>query len=498
MMTAIIHLLQIRPGEGRLVALVGTLFALVELGRSAGGSAADTLFFLRFGVNNLPYMYIALGGLNFIALLSYTAFVGRGNKGRFFTSLFVVFTLTLLAERLVINLNLRDLYPLLWLSVNIIGLLLGTLVWSAAGEICDARQAKRLFPLFVSAGILGWLVGSLLIGTTARLFGTENLLVLDAILLFAGMFVLRNITRKFFRPAQRETAQSSFVTEVRAGYDFVRQSPVLQLLAISAVLFSVLYFSVSFPFGKAVTAAFPNEADMAGFLGLFSGLASAVTFVVSLFIANRLYARIGIVNSLLLLPCMYLLGFMAMAANFVLATAVAVRFSQWVILSGVGDGAYSTVFNVVPPEKRAQVRAFDAGVPAQVGVVLSGVLLLLGAQVLTPLQIFMMGMVVALLCIAVVWGMRRRYAEALVAALRAGRYEVFTQEEGALLDFQGDAAATAVVVNALTDTKPGTRRLAAEMLGRMGAASAVSTLIANLNDPDAEVRAAVVQALGKF
>lgn len=496
MMATITNLLRIRSGEVRLAALVGTLFALVELGRSAGGSAADTLFFLRFGVNNLPSMYIALGILNFIALLCYAAFLGRGSKDRFFTLLFVAFVVILLAERLAIQFNVRALYPLLWLSVNIIGLLLGTVVWSAAGEICDARQAKRLFPLFVSAGILGSLVGSLLIGTIARLFGTENLLVLDAALLFAGMFVLRTITHRFFPSVRRGLSQSNFVTDVRAGFDFVRRSPMLQLLAISAVLFSVLYFSVSFPFGKAVTAAFPHEADLAGFLGLFSGIASAATFMVSLLVANRLYARIGIVNALLLLPLMYLLGFIAMAANFALPTAGAARFSQWVILGGVGDGAYSAVFNVVPPEKRAQVRAFDAGVPAQLGIALSGVLLILGTQVLTSLQIFLMGMIVAMLCIAVVWGMKQRYAEALIAALRAGRYEVFTQGEGALQGFQRDAGATAVVVKALHDVKPETRRLAAEMLGRMGATSSASALIASLDDPDVETRAAAVQALG--
>ena len=143
-----------------MVAWVGLLFGLVELGRAVGGSAADALFFLRFGVDNLPYMYIILGALNFICALVYAALLGRGDKGRFFSVMFGLFALTLVAERLALILNLRALYPVLWLSVNIVSLLLGTLEWSAAGEICDARQAKRLFPLFVSSGILGGLVGS--------------------------------------------------------------------------------------------------------------------------------------------------------------------------------------------------------------------------------------------------------------------------------------------------------------------------------------------------
>jgi subfamily B ATP-binding cassette protein MsbA len=44
---------------------------------------------------------------------------------------------------------------------------LGTLLWTTAGEVCDARQAKRLFPLFTSVGILGSVLGNSLTGTAA-------------------------------------------------------------------------------------------------------------------------------------------------------------------------------------------------------------------------------------------------------------------------------------------------------------------------------------------
>ena len=46
---------------------------------------------------------------------------------------------------------------------------------------------------------------------------------------------------------------------------------------------------------------------------------------------------------------------------------------------------------------------------------LSGVLLILGERVLTPTQIFVMGMLVAVACGALVWRMRRAYGDALRA-----------------------------------------------------------------------------------
>src|SRR3990170_3237593 len=183
MKTRLASFFQVRPGEGKRVALVSALFALVEVGRGLGGNAADALFFLRFGVEFLPYMFMLLGATNFIVSLSYAAGLGRFDKRRYFVALLVALAIVLLVERAAILLNLPGLYPVLWITVNIISSVLGILTWNVAGEVCDARQAKRLFSLFVSAGILGGVVGNFITGPIAKALGTENLLLLYVVLL---------------------------------------------------------------------------------------------------------------------------------------------------------------------------------------------------------------------------------------------------------------------------------------------------------------------------
>jgi HEAT repeat protein len=272
----------------------------------------------------------------------------------------------------------------------------------------------------------------------------------------------------------------------------------MRLTAYASVLFSVLFFAIAFPFNKVVTASFPDEAGVAGFLGLFSSITTAVTFVVSLVLANRVYARLGIVNSVLLMPLTYLFGFAVFAGLYSLNGGVIARFSQLVILSGVAGTAWNALFNVVPSEKRGQVLAFNNGVPSQIGVVLSGLLLILGERALTTTQIFLMGILVTLACGFLVWRMRAAYGQALVEALRAGRLEVFSSEETAFAGLQGDAAALTVATRALQDSKPATRRLAAEILGKMHNLSAVPSLTSRTADPEAGVRAAALKALGEL
>lgn len=497
-MQRLASLLKVRPEEGRLVLLVGILFLCIQAGQGMGDNAASALFFLRFGVDFLPYMYLILGGVTFILTLAYSAGLGRLGRSVFFQALVLGVMVLLIFERLALDRPFQFLYPLLWLTVSCVGMILGTFTWSLAAEVSDARQAKRLFPLYASAGILGSVVGNSVTGFIARVLGTDNLLFFYAALLGLSFFLTRTIAKNYFTPVKSAVKSSSLLDDLRSGYDFVRSSSLMKLIAYASVLFSILFFAIAFPFNKVVTASFTDEAGVAGFLGLFSSVTTAVTFLVSLLLANRIYARLGIVNSVFLMPLVYVFGFLVFAGRYSLDGAIIARFTQMIVLSGLAGTAWNALFNVVPSQKRGQVLAFQNGVPSQVGVALSGLLLLLGDRVLAAPQILLMGLAVTLVCGFLVWKMRAAYGQALIDALRAGRLEVFGSEETGFGGLQGDAAALNVVTRALQDPKPTARRLAAEILGKMHNAAAIPALTNQLSDPIADVRAAVLYALGEL
>jgi HEAT repeat protein len=495
-MQAVGRALKVRPEEWRLVSLVGALVLCLQAGQGLGDNAASALFFLRYGVDFLPFMYLLLGVSTFALTLGYSAGLGRLNHRRFFQWLILGLIGLLLAERLALARPFAALYPILWLTVSCMGMILGTFVWNLAGEVSDPRQAKRLFPLFTSAGILGSVLGNALTGLVARAIGTESLLLLYACLLGAAYILTRAITQRFFKPKPATRSRASVVAELRSGFDFVRGSRLMQLVASASVLFSVLFFSVAFPFSKVVTASFPDEAGVAGFLGLFTSITTAVTFLVSLLLANRIYARLGIVSSILILPLTYIVGFIVFAGSYSLPGGILARSLQLVVLGGIASTAWSALFNVVPSQRRGQVLAFENGVPSQIGVVLSGVLLILGDRILAPRQVLLMGLAVGMACGWIVWRMRGAYGAALLQALRAGRLEVFSSEAVGFSGLQGEAAALSVVVRALDDSKPATRIMAAEILAKIHNGSAIHPLGNRLSDGEPAVRAAVLRALG--
>ena len=110
------------------------------------------------------------------------------------------------------------------------------------------------------------------------------------------------------------------------------------------------------------------------------------------------------------------------------------------------------------------------GVPGQLGVSLSGVLLLaagaIAAASLTP--VFVLGLATALICTWVVVLVRRRYGAALVQTLRAGLGEQVLEGGPGLAAIGRDQAFKGELVTALSDPMPAVRVMAADLLGRLG------------------------------
>ncbi len=293
----------------------------------------------------------------------------------------------------------------------------------------------------------------------------------------------------------RPTSSRTVVDDLRSGFDEVRASPLLRLVAVAYVLFAVLLFSVSFPFFLAARATFPSEAALAGALGLIGAVVTATSFVVSLVVAKRFYRRFGVAAAALILPVIYLVGFSVWIVQFTFVTAAAVLVVQQVTQRGLSNAAWSAFYNVVPSRRRAQALAFNDGVPGQLGIMLSGVLLLTAGRFLAPEQVFWLGLATALVCTTVVVAIRRRYADALLRTLRAGTGEQILEGGRGLGDLVDTPDVRGAIIATLADPDAGVRAMAAAMLARSPAPDACRALVGALGDPDPRVRGAAVTAV---
>jgi HEAT repeat protein len=485
----------IRPGESALVGRVAMLFALAETARAAGEIGIDTLVSLRLGPQHYPALFVVLGIVSLVVSLAYGAALGRLPRGPLFVGLLLGMAGLLVLGWIALRLTDDAAVPALWVATFTASALIVTLIWTVAGAAFDTRQARRLFPVVTGAAIAGSFVGNLAAGPIATLLGTTALILVEAALLVAAALTLIRIPRRTPATIVPEAHRPSVAAELRAGLDFVVGSPLMRLVALSYVLFSILSFSVTFPFFTAMSGAFLDEAAFATATGLISTGVTVTSFVLTMTVAARLYARFGVSAGGLLLPVVYLAGFGLWIVSFGAVTAIVVRWTQQSTQRGLSNPAWSALYNVVPAQRRAQVLAFNDGVPGQIGIVLSGLLLIAAQRFLGLEEVFWLGAVTAAACTAMVVAIRRRYAASLITALRSGLAEQVLEGGPGLSGVVRGPEVTRALTATLRDSEPAVRRMAAVMLGRVPAPEAQAALVGALDDGDAGVRAAAVASL---
>ncbi|MGA7098609.1 MAG: HEAT repeat domain-containing protein, partial [Acidimicrobiia bacterium] len=483
--------LGVRGGEVSLVGWMAALFAVTQASHGLGANSADALFFLRFGVEELPLMILLSGAAVMLMTLVYAAGLGYRGSARWLPLTAGAASVWVVLEWGGVFLDNRVVYPVIWVSTQMLIMVTFTMMWNAAESACDTRQAKRLFPVFATAGVAGGVIGNLITGPLASVLGAPTLLLAQASLLGTSAVVLLRLRPRFHEEGPDQPV--SIRSEMSAAVTAVRSSRLLRLAALAAFALTALFFLVVFPFSEAVAAAYPSEAEVAGFLGLFASAATALTFVVSLFVTNRLFSRLGIVLSLMIVPLIYAGGFALWLASFGLLTAALVRGLQWVGVNAVWGTAFPAVFNVLTGRRRGQVMAFMSAIPAQVGTMSAGVILIAG-EGLDRSARFGIGLLIAVVGVVVVASMRPAYRLAVVEAVRRGLVGVFSvPQRGLSLPVDRDAAQ--LLTSYLADERPEARAFAATALAQTPMSEGVSGLEALLEDESPLVRSAAFDSI---
>jgi HEAT repeat protein len=497
------RLLKIRSGEGRTAGLGIALMVFTAGGSAFGQSATDGLFFAHSGADTLPVMLIIAGGLLFVTSIIVTALLGLLSRRRLFLMIPLISAATLLIERALVATVPSWIYPVLWLTAAVVVLLQWLFTWGLLGIVVDTRQAKRLFPLFGAGAILGVVIGGLLTRPLADLVGAENLLFIWAACLAAASMVGRALVGRGRPPVvvRKRSHQPKVrpLVEMQQGFRFVRSSRVMRWMSLSAILFSVLFFSLYLPFSRAATVHYPSADALAGFFGLFSAVTTAAALITSLFLTNRMITRFGVTTMLLVLALIYLAGFGVLIVSGTFVMLVVVRFVQMLWSQAVANPAWEAVINIVPPARRDQTRAFLNGGPTQLGTMIAGLIQLIGLRRLSPIQLYAIGSGTAALLTFAMWKVGRAYSAALMDALRAGRPQVFptVADDAPFNGRQVDAAAVTAVIAGATGEDVRVRRAAVEILGDLPDREAADVLRTAVRDADATVRATALRSLAR-
>src|SRR5215207_11167627 len=135
-MTRFYQLLSIKRGESRVASLVTGVMLLTAMGAALGGTAIEALFFARFGVEYLPYMFVGLGITSMIMSFGVTALLSRIPRQILYIAVPLLISILLVIARFALLTGANWLYPVLWLGKEVLNILVSLVIWGIAGAVC--------------------------------------------------------------------------------------------------------------------------------------------------------------------------------------------------------------------------------------------------------------------------------------------------------------------------------------------------------------------------
>ncbi len=474
------HWLRIRHDERRRTAL---LFLFLFFSTSyivVGRAARDALLLSRMGVAHLPVVYVAVAAASSVVVLLYNRLLRRWSPSVILRAVLVVAVVALLGLRLLIEMDWRGSYHTLYVFHEVAGSMLSVLFWTFANESFTTREAKRLFGVIGSGGVMAGTVFGFGGAYLAPRLGTANLLLVCAVLLIACLVVLA-VIRSVPRTLHEADALEEAEPELR------RYLPYARTIAALAVVTAVAASIVDFEF-KAVSQQYFGEDALASFFGILYGCCGLLSFFFHLLFTGRLLTRTGILPALLTLPIALSLGAVGLVTGPLLVLVVYEKAVDATLRYSLNETCVQLLYFPLPVRLRRRLKAVVEGGVKPLAIGLTGVAFMYlgpGREALIHLAWVLLVMLLVWIAIAPV--IKRHYVSALLAGLT--RRGMLDSGVSVVLS---DMASTQALIEALRSKDPPIVLEALELLPAHRGTDWTPHVTALLERPDPRIRAAVL------
>ena len=473
--------------EVRLLLIMGALAGILVGAYTIAKVLRDALFIGEFGALSLPYAYIAvaLTTAAYVFLESRVAQRFPRVGARRFTQYAAIACSLAAAIALPRARHLTSGLFYLWTSSQAMMLL--PHFWALALDVWNSRRARRLFPLLGGCGLLGGLAGGGLAAGSAKVLPQTGLIwLLPGLLLAVRLLTAAVEGRQARRPDAIPAASGD------SGWNIIRRSRYIKVLALALVLSVVISTLVDFQFKIFVQKMYPEPHDLTRFLGTFQAALNAVSLLLQFGATGWILQRLGLGPSTGLQPGTVLLFGTWAALTTGGWAVVAMRWLQGVVALTLGKSSTEIYYAAIRPHERRRIKpALDTLIErwsdALVGLVLLVALRFLDVPV---------GMIVgATAAVAAVWlvvlyRLDRAYGRAFREALSRRSFDIDDVPESIRVP-----AARQAILEALDSGEERRVLLALRFCVHARDARTARAVRDCLHHPSPEVRAGAVTAM---
>lgn len=384
-------------------------------------AARDGIFLHKFSAMSLPYVYIGIGVLIGFIVVVYLRLAARVEQVWLISGSLLFFILNILLLWWAVRADWKPAPWIFYVWTSIFGIIVTTQVWTVANSVLDLRQAKRIFPLVSSGGILGGAVGGLMGAWLVKRIGTDNLLLVLVPILLLVISVVQFLIRRYSVHTGKDRGRTLAQPDFRAATKMILASRFLKLIVCLLALSAIVTLIVDFQFKVVAKEAFQEKDQLTAFFASFSSYMAAGAFLLQVMAGSRLVEKFGVRVTLFVLPVALILGTTTLIAfPLALWAGGVLKGSDYTLRYSIDRASTELLYVPVAQSVKVQVKAIIDMIVQRLadgigGLVLLGLIWVIPkTSVQVGVGVFNLGLLAVWLWVG--WQVRKEY----VATLRQG------------------------------------------------------------------------------
>jgi len=480
-------LVNFREGEAVTGALMFVYSFLVMTAYNSIKPSAASKFIDDLSADNMPYVHLLVGLTMGFIMSYYSRAVGKVPKLWVLPGTQVAIIGVLVAFWFLFKTGQ------VWVSAaffffgrGLLGIFLISQFWTLANEIYDPRQAKRIFGFIGGGAMLGGMTGSGLTALLVKRVGTENLILLSAVILGVCFFLILSIQRR----TSPEGGSFRVKGESLGGGEalqMLKGSRHLQLIALVIGFSALGAATLEQQINMATESAVAGKDSITSFLAGITFFISLIGFVIQIYFTSRIYSLLGIGFAMAVLPVSLGATAVIILLNKALWAASVARVTDGALRYSLDKTTRETLFLPLSAELKLKAKGFvDVVADRFIGKGIGSVVLLLAIQWLN-LAWWQLSFLSLVYC--VLWLVLARRAKKEYLAVFRRSIETKELEPDRLTREAGDAATLETLVEELGSTDDERVLRSIEFLEQLSKQKLVTPLLLHHHSPRVRARA---------
>lgn len=342
----------VKKAEQAPIYILMLMFFCIVGSSITGASARDTFFLTQFDKSLLPLMFSLVAGLMVGVISLYNKLTATLDllDAIKYSSIFFCITLIL------IRLNLDGfVIPFFYAWVDVIISITIFQFWLLAGEIFNARQAKRLFSLIGIGGSVAGISAGFLMKPFLNKYGVQDLIIPTVILIALIPFLAQ-----FLKPYRQ--IDGPIKSNSKIQYNSKKSTekklfdPYLKSILLMVCAAAISSRIIEFQFKITAANSYESSTQLAAFFGNYYMYLNGTTLIMQLFLTSFILRKFGVLGGLIVMPVGLIIGTVSFFALANLSSIFIARLFDQTFKFSIQSASTEMLWTTIPKNKARKVK----------------------------------------------------------------------------------------------------------------------------------------------